>query len=450
MTLRDLTNSTSSLPLATDMQSLTALMLFGVGWAFIRADRNSATSRALALALAMGGLGIIANRALLNLLADGPLPGWAGLLVAPEVIGFCAIFEWVGRVRNTIPSGTLRTRFGDALIRIAQGLALVYGCNAVLYPEMRVRDFYGGLAGPALWSTDVMVLFVAPLAIAMLLWALSIVLCLNRDPEPAERVRLVALLVGVPLIAVGLILPAAISTTTTVIGITVILGGALRHAELRGRQGQFLRRFLSPQVAALVNREGLHAAMREERRELSIVCTDLRGFTAYAAACDSDAVIQLLRDYYDAVGRVVLEFEGTIKDYAGDGILILLGAPVAVADHGARALAMARRIIAAVEPVIAARSSAEQPLGIGIGVASGTVTVGVVGGEGPLEYAAVGPAVNLAARLCDQAGSGEILIDEATGALLAAGEAATLSPVGEPMRLKGFVDPVSVYRATAV
>jgi class 3 adenylate cyclase len=395
----------------------------------------------------MGSLAIIANRTLENLFASGPLPSWAGLLVAPGVIGFCAIFEWVGRVRNTIPSGVLKTRFGDTIIRVAQALALLYGYNSLLYPEMRLRDFYGGLAGPALWSGEVMALFVAPLTLAMLLWALSIVLCLNRDPEPAERVRLVAFLIGIPMIASGLIVPLGMAATFAVVGITVILGGALRHAELRGRQGQFLGRFLSPQVAALANREGLRAAMREERRELSIVCTDLRGFTAYAGAHDSSVVIQLLREYYDAVGRVVLEFEGTIKDYAGDGVLILLGAPVAVPDHAVRALAMARRIGVEVESVIAPFRGNPQPLGLGIGIASGTVTVGFVGGEGPLEYAAVGPAVNLAARMCDHAASREILIAEETRMLLGcAGDGLVRSDT--PLSLKGFTEPVSVYIGT--
>lgn len=108
----------------------------------------------------------------------------------PEVVGFCAIFEWVQRVRRTIPAGTLKTRFGDRALRVAQILAVIYGINSFRFPELRLRDFYNGLDTAAIWSQQVVYLFWAPLSLAMLLWMLSIVLCLNRDPEAAERVRL--------------------------------------------------------------------------------------------------------------------------------------------------------------------------------------------------------------------------------------------------------------------
>ncbi len=424
-------------------RALAGVMMLGVAWAFYRADPRSATSRSLVLAMAMGGLATLANDTLIALLERGPLPWWARALVIPEVLAFCAVFEWVQRVRRTIPAGQLRTRFGDGVLRVAQGLAVLYGINGMLCPVLRIRDFFGGLAGPALWTTEVMALFVAPISIALLLWMLSVVLCLNRRPAPAERVRLVAFLVGIPVIAASIVLPPALAPTVTVIGVAIILAGALRHAELRGRQGQFMSRFLSPQVAALVNREGLHAAMREERREVSVVCVDLRGFTAYAATHGSDDVIALLRRYYDAVGAVALEHEGTIKDYAGDGVLVLVGAPVATADHAARAVALARGVMVAVAPVIA-----DLPLGCGIGVASGPVTLGIVGGEGPLEYAAVGSAVNLAARLCEQAAAGEILVAGDTVAALDEAARAAAS-ARDALTLKGFAAPVAAFSVLA-
>lgn len=161
-----------------------------------------------------------------------------------------------------------------------------------------------------------------------------------------------------------------------------------------------MSRFLSPQVAALVNREGLHAAMREDCHELSIVCCDLRGFTAFAGGHSSQDVLDLLREYYDAVGDAALEVEGTIKDYAGDGVLVLVlvlvGAPMQFDDHAACAVNLAARVREAVVEIIDKWSTNEHPLGVGVGVASGMVTVGVIGGEGRLEYAAVDQPVNLA------------------------------------------------------
>lgn len=428
-------------------QALTALVLIGTAWAFLRADSRSASSRALATGLAAAGLAVFANLALGQLLAAGALPRGAGLLVVPEVVAFVAVFEWTRRVRQTIPTRGLRTTAGDLALYLAQGLVVVYGIAGWLHPELRMRDFFGGLSGPGIWSNQVLGLFVAPLGLAMLLWMQSMLLCLNRNPDAAERVRLVAFLVAIPILAAGLVLPIDISPAATVVGVSILLGGALRHAELRGRQGQFAGRFLSPQVAELVSRHGLRSAVPDERREVSIVSVDLRGFTAFAAAHGPDAVIALLRDYYDAVGRAVLEFEGTIKDYAGDGVLIIVGAPLPVADHAARALALARCIVTEV-PRSLRMHAPDGALGVGAGVASGAVAVGIVGGHGPLEYAAVGAAVNLAARLGERAAAGEILVAAATVAALdvPGDDLETRAAVS----LKGLAEPVAVFALAAL
>jgi len=423
---------------------LTALFSLGMAWAFLRADADSSTSRALVVALAMTGVAIIANNLALEMALRGPMPRWAGLLAVPEVIAFCALFEWVHRVRLTIPSGDLKTLVGDKSIRIAQALVIFYGIASCLYPDVHMREFFGGIHSPLDWSPRVLTLFAAPLSLAMLLWAGSILLCLNRRPDPAERVRLVAFLLACPIIAAGIVLPRPIAPMTTTLGLIVLLGGAMRHAQLHGRRGLFMSRFLSPQVASLVNREGLRAAMREERRELSVVCCDLRGFTAFAGAHSSERVIQLLREYYDAVGAVVLEVEGTIKDYAGDGVLILIGAPVRMDDHAERAIRLARRIRDVVTDVTNKWTTDDYPLGVGIGIASGSVTVGIIGGEGRLEYAAVGQAVNLASRLCEQASGNEILIDHGT-IDLHPDQTGTMFEARDPLTLKGFREPVPAF-----
>ncbi len=423
---------------------LTALFALGMAWAFARSDPDSSTSRALSIALAMTGFAIITNNFALELALDGPLPVWARLFVVPEVLAFCAVFEWVHQVRHTIPAGDLQTRFGDKSIRVAQCLVIVYGITSYLHPDLRMREFFGGIHSPLGWSTQVLLLFAAPLSLAMLLWAASILLCLNRRPDPAERVRLVAFLLAGPLIAAGIVVPREIAPTTTALGLIVMLGGAMRHAQLHGRRGLFMSRFLSPQVASLVNREGLLSAMREDCRVLSVVCCDLRGFTAFAGAFSSEQVIQLLRDYYDAVGTVVLEVEGTIKDYAGDGVLILIGAPVRTDDHAKRAVRLAGRIREAVTAVTDHWGAENYPLGVGVGVASGPVTVGIVGGEGRLEYAAVGQTVNLASRLCAQASAREILTDRETVELCGDRTGAHFEPL-EALALKGFQDPVAAF-----
>ena len=344
----------------------------------------------------MIGLAIIGSNIGLQIFVSGELPRCTSFLVIPELLAFLAIFEWVRLVRLTIPAGELRTTFGDKALRVAQGLIIFYGLNAIIHSELFLTQFFGGVSSPLDWSPRVILLFATPICVAMLLWAVSIVLCLNRRPDPAERVRLVAFLFACPVIAAGMMLPRSIAPLSTVLGLLMLLAGAMRHAQLLGRRGLFMSRFLSPQVAALVNREGLHAAMREDCHELSIVCRDLRGFTAFAVGHSSQDVLDLLREYYDAVGDAALEAEGTIKDYAGDGVLVLVGAPMQFDDHAARAVNLAARVREAVVEIIDKWSTNEHPLGVGVGVAIGMVAVGVIGGEGRLEYAAVDQPMNLA------------------------------------------------------
>jgi len=176
-----------------------------------------------------------------------------------------------------------------------------------------------------------------------------------------------------------------------------------------------------------------------------VVCCDLRGFTAFTAATSSRKVIAILREYYDAVGAAAAECGGTIKDQAGDGVLILVGAPIPMPDHAQRALRLAGRIRRSGMEITQRWSDAELRLGVGVGAASGFVTVGVIGGASRLEYTAVGPAVNLASRLCAEAAHGEVLIDQRSIELLG-GEAQRhrLSP-GEALQLKGFQQPVQSY-----
>ena len=424
---------------------LTGLMALGMGWAFLHADSESSTTKALALALAMTGASIFARLMTLELVAAGPLPAWTGLLVVPGALAFVAAFEWTSRVRATIPAGALQTWVGDSFIRIAQVLVIFYAVAAIAYPRIWVVEFLPGLQGSGEWSAQTKWMFAVPLGLAMALWANSMVLCLNRRPDAAERVRLIAVLLACPLIASGLVLPLSLTPTTTTLGLIVLLTGALRHAQLHGRRGLFLGRFLSPQVASMVNREGLRAAMQEDCYPISIVCCDWRGFTAFASASESHQVLQLLREYYDAAGTGVQAVEGTIKDYAGDGVLILIGAPVPMDNHAERAITLAEHIRTEVGEVIARWSTDAHPIGIGVGVASGPVTVGIIGGESRLEYAAVGQSVNLAARLCEQAAASEILIDAATVDLVERDLRDSALLAHQPLNLKGFRDPVASF-----
>jgi class 3 adenylate cyclase len=426
---------------------ITSLLAMGMALAFIIADGSSPTSRALALFLAAIGVSIgVGSQIAYPLHYEGSIAWWDGVFVIPETLAFFFAYEWILRVRRTVPARNLKTRGPDALLRIAQALALFYCLMAMLFPRMRVEKFLNAgfhevfmTAEPEFW------LFALPLMLSLLLATFSGSLMFRRRPDRAETMRLLAFLVGAPFMASGIVLPPNIAPVATAIGLLILLVGGVQYHVIQGRRAQFMSRFLSPQVAELVGRRGLKSATDEQTLELSVVCCDLRGFTAFSTATSSQKVMRILREYYDAVGAAATECGGTIKDQAGDGVLILVGAPIPYPDHAQRALQLAKRIREKGMEITASWSDRDLHLGVGVGVATGFVTVGVIGAASRLEYTAVGPAVNLASRLCSEAEHGQVLIDPRTLELLG-GEARShqLQP-GESLKLKGFQQPVQSY-----
>jgi adenylate cyclase len=427
-------------------QIIVSLLALGMSLSFIVADRSSPISRTLAAFLACIGLSISVN-VLIGIplrLREG-VTAWDGLFALPEVFAFILAYEWLLRLRRTIPAGNLRTRGADNMLRVAQTLAAFYGLMALLFPKLRMEHFINLLRDANASMHPSFYLFATPLVLSLVLGTASGLLMLNRRPDKAESLRGLAFLIGAPFMASGLVLPIHLAPVGTAIGLLIFLVGAVQYHVTQGRRAQFMARFLSPQVAKLVSERGLKSATEEQTLELSVVCCDLRGFTAFSAATSSKKVIQILREYYDAVGAATAAFGGTIKDQAGDGVLILVGAPIAFPDHANRALELAKQIRARGVAVTERWSDAELQLGVGVGVASGFVTVGVIGAASRLEYTAVGPAVNLACRLCAEAAHAEILFDDRTLELLGTEAQRGELQQGEALRLKGFQRPVQSY-----
>lgn len=427
-------------------QIIVSLLALGMALSFIVADRGSPISRTLSAFLACIGISIAVNVLVgVPLRAQRGVPAWDGVFALPEVLAFVLAYEWLLRVRRTIPAGNLRTSGADNMLRIAQGLAIFYGIVSLIFPKLRVEHFLNLLRNPNESLHLTFYLFALPLALSLLLGTASGLLMLNRRPDQAESLRGLAFLIGAPFMASGLVLPLHLAPVFTAIGLLIFLVGAVQYHVAQGRRAQFMARFLSPQVAKLVSERGLKSATDEQTLEISVVCCDLRGFTAFSAATSSKKVIQILREYYDAVGAAAATFGGTIKDQAGDGVLILVGAPLPLGDHAQRAVGMAKRIRLDGVAVTERWSDSELRLGVGVGVASGFVTVGVIGAGSRLEYTAVGPAVNLSARLCAEALRGEILVDSRTSELLDGNAQRTELRVGEELRLKGFASAVQSY-----
>ena len=422
---------------------LVSLLALGMGLAFLSADRDSVTSRALAAGLACIGLSIYMNVMFIRDL-DSP-PSWSGWLALPEALATFFVLEWLLRVRNTVPAGDYNTRFGDNVLRVGQLAAAVYFISALIWPELRAGQFLRAGEDPHFYRDGAFWLFAAPMLTASLAGLVGILLLLNRKPDLSERVRVLAMAAAVPFFTVSFVLPLSESAIVVLIGEIIFLVGAVHYHVLQGQRGQFMSRFLSPQVAKLVSERGLRSAMQENFVEITVVCCDLRGFTAFAQGQPSSQVLQVLREYYDAVGGIVADFGGTIKDFAGDGILILVGAPLPVQNHARCGIEIATRIRQQCVELTARWSTPQGRLGIGVGVASGSVTVGVIGSASRLEYTAVGSAVNLASRLCEQALHREILIDRRTVEL--AGDAGLQAR--EPVEIKGFAEAVPSYALPA-
>jgi class 3 adenylate cyclase len=423
---------------------IVAMVAIGMGLSFLAADPKTPTSRFLAAALGSFGLTVV-TYALEGL---GAVPGqpllWPRLHSVFEGLALASGFEWILRVGRTRPSADCESRAGEGLLRIAQVLAAVYIVMGLVFPAERAAYLDRGF-DPGIFFEPMYYPLMIPFWVSIAFSSVRLHQLLRSDLDQAERIRLVAFAVATPFFAAPLIVPTQQGPFIAVTGELIFLAGAIRYHVMQGQRGQFLARFLSPQVARLVSERGLSTTMQQNRVQLSVVACDLRAFTAFAETAAPEEVLQFLRDYYEAIGEAVTEYGGTIKDFAGDGILTLVGAPIVYDDHARRAVSMAIRIRERGGEVLERWRKLGLDLGLGIGVASGFVTVGTIGGAGRLEYAAIGPAVNLAARLCDRAESGAVLVDQRTVGLVGDGPRGFPFETLDPVELKGFSRPVAIF-----
>jgi len=203
-----------------------------------------------------------------------------------------------------------------------------------------------------------------------------------------------------------------------------------------------LRGFLSPQVAEVILSQGDDAFLKGHRREITAVFCDLRGFTSFSETAEPEEALAVLREYHGAVGELVFHFGGTLEHFAGDGMMVFFNDPVPMADPQFRAvrmgLAMCRRVN--VELAAAWRKRGYE-LGLGLGIATGYATLGLLGFEGRFDYCAIGAVTNLANRLAAEARVGQILLSPRAYAPIE--DRVVVEPVGE-LSLRGFSRPISV------
>jgi class 3 adenylate cyclase len=205
-----------------------------------------------------------------------------------------------------------------------------------------------------------------------------------------------------------------------------------------------LKRFLAPQVAELIDRTGDDRVLDGRRVDVVAIFCDLRGFTAFSARAEAETIIGVLREYYDALERAVSAHEATLINFFGDGVMVLVNAPVSCPDPALRAVDLANDMQKSVQKLLSGWRALDGRLGFGVGLAMGPAIVGRIGSEGRLHYTAIGNVVNLASRLCASADDREILVDRVVAS--AVGSKVPLVAL-DPRPLKGFDQPVPVFAA---
>jgi adenylate cyclase len=215
----------------------------------------------------------------------------------------------------------------------------------------------------------------------------------------------------------------------------------------REEQGETLSRFLPGGIAEKLRREGSRVGT-SERLEVTVLMSDVRDYSEIAERTDPAELAAQLQEHREEMSRAILDSDGTVMQFVGDGVLAVFGAPEPQDDHAGRAVdaavAMHRRQ-AAVDEGWKARGL--PPFHLGIGLSTGPVAAALLGSEDRLEYSIVGDTVNLAQRLQQRAGPGETVLSEPTADDLRA--RVTLSRL-EPEPVKGRSAPVVAYRVEVV
>ena len=204
-----------------------------------------------------------------------------------------------------------------------------------------------------------------------------------------------------------------------------------------------LRRFLARPLAELILNSGADDPLRTHRSDVTVVFVDLRGFTSFTDTSEPDEVMTVLHEYHAEMGRLIVEHEGTLERYTGDGMMILFNDPLPVPNPVERAIRMALAMRERERALSDKWHRRGFNLNFGLGIAQGYATIGKIGFEDRWDYTAIGTVVNLAARLCGVARAGEVLIPEPIFSAME--PVIEADPVGE-FELKGFNHRVRAYR----
>jgi adenylate cyclase len=208
-----------------------------------------------------------------------------------------------------------------------------------------------------------------------------------------------------------------------------------------------LKRFFSPQLAEMIVAGGTDDPLKTHRRDITVCFLDLRGFTSFAETVEPEEVMSVLREYHAVAGQLILEHEGTLERFTGDGMMVFFNDPIPLENPGENAVRMALAIRGQVGKLVEKWRKFDYQLDLGIGIAQGYATIGAIGFEGRWDYGAIGSVTNLAARLCSEAQPNQILISRRVLATIE--DLLEVEPAGE-LTLKGFQRPVPAFNVKAL
>ncbi len=187
---------------------------------------------------------------------------------------------------------------------------------------------------------------------------------------------------------------------------------SLREKEMIKRA---FTRYVAREVVDEILKDPERAVLKGERRDVTVLFCDIRGFTPLSERLTPEAVVQLLNEFYTLMIDTTFKHDGTLDKFLGDGVMAIFGAPISHSSHSIQAIRTALAMQAGVVELSRRRAAAgQEPIAVGIGISAGEVVAGTVGTEERMEYTVVGDSVNLAARLEGAARPGQILISQRT------------------------------------
>jgi len=225
-----------------------------------------------------------------------------------------------------------------------------------------------------------------------------------------------------------------------------------RHAQ-EEQQRKLLSRYFSEQVIAEIVTHG-QVQMGGAAREITVLFTDIRGFTSLLERLEPSAAVEMLNDYFTELVEEVLTEGGTLDKFTGDGVMAFWGAPTQQPDQALRAVRASLRMQARMQPMLERwarekRSFVAEARGLstGIGIHTGMAVAGTIGSPKRLEYTAIGDAVNLAARVQAIAQGGEVLVTQATLEKISGKVKYEALP---PAQIRGKAALVPIFRITSL